>query len=153
VTIDTPGGYEDVVIRGLTWPKLLAIVGAILASVGIVIYVLIGVVYGGLQGRLDSLEKRVQGLDDNVRRAAADTSVKELVDKVPKVERTITYTHASVATIKIQLQALQNDIVGIKQQQQAMEQSLNQVGFAHPATPATVTPRPTPHPTKLPRRR
>ena len=152
MTIDTPrpGEYEDVVIRGLTWPKLLAIVGAILVAAGIVIYVLLGVVYGGLQGKLDGLEKRVQLLDDNVRRAAADTSVKELVDKVPKVERTITDIHASVATIKSQLQSLQNDIAGIKQQQ-AMEQSLNQVGRAPNPSPVTVN-RPAAHPTKHPRR-
>jgi uncharacterized protein YoxC len=151
VPIHTPGGYEDVVIRGLTWPKLLAIVGAILVAAGIVIYVLLGIVYGGLQGRLDSLEKRVQSLDDNVRRAAADTSVKELVDKAPKVERTITDTHASVVTIKTQLQALQNDIAGIKQQQ-AMEQSLNQGGLASHPAPAPVN-RPAPHPTKPTHRR
>jgi hypothetical protein len=59
------------------------------------------IVYGGLQGRLDNLEKRVQGLDDNVRRGiAASASVKELADKAPRVERTITDTRAGVATIK-----------------------------------------------------
>lgn len=153
MTIDTPrpGEYEDTVIRGLTWPKLLAIVGAIFAAAGIVIYVLLGIVYGGLQGRLANLEKQVQGLDDDVRRGiVAGASVKELADKAPRVERTITDTRAGVATIKTQLQALQNDIVGIKQQQQAMEQSLNQiqVGLApHPVT------RPAHHPTKPPRRR
>lgn len=61
---------------------------------------------------------------------------------------TITDTHGVVATIKIQLQALQNDIAGIKQQQ-SMEQSLNQVGLA--PHPAPVNQR-RPHPTKHPRR-
>lgn len=157
MTIDTPdtprpGEYEDIVIRGLTWPKLLAIVGAIFAAAGIVIYVLLGIVYGGLQGRLANLEKQVQGLDDNVRRGiVAGASVKELADKAPRVERTIADTRAGVVTIKTQLQALQNDIVGIKQQQQAMEQSLNQIQLGLAPHPAPVN-RPAHHPTKPPRR-
>jgi hypothetical protein len=48
----TPG--DDITIRGLSWPKLLTIIGAILAGPGAIIWVLIGLVYGGIQEKIDS---------------------------------------------------------------------------------------------------
>ena len=76
----TPGAApgEDIVIRGVTWPKLITIIGSILAAACVGIYLLLGVVYGGLHDRFDALGKRVQGLDDSFHGAvSAGISVKD----------------------------------------------------------------------------
>jgi hypothetical protein len=118
----TPG--EDIVIRGLTWPKLLAIIGTVLGALGITIYVLLGVVYGGIQERFDTLSKRIQGIDDNFHSAgAAATDVKDLLEKSPRIEQTINDTRSDVATIKAQVQTLQRDTSDIKLQLQSLQET------------------------------
>jgi hypothetical protein len=126
-----PGG--DIIVSGLTWPKLLVAVGALLGAAGALIGVLIGVIYSGIQERMDTINQRVQGIDQTFHAAvAAGTNVHDLIEKAPKIEQTINDTRVDGATIKAQVTAVQSDTTGIKQQLQTIQQTTQQlqVSFA-----------------------
>jgi chromosome segregation ATPase len=137
---------EDITIRGLTWPKLLTIIGAILGGAGAIIWVLIGLVYGGIQEKIDSkaadttksvdaLTKRVESVEQTFRTAVtAGISVQDLLARAPRLEATINETHDAALGLKAQLQALQQTqnethdvVVGHTQQLQTIQQSVTQL--------------------------
>jgi uncharacterized protein YoxC len=122
----SPGPGGDITVSGLTWPKLLAILGTIGASALAVMGVLIGVVYGGIQKNVDDLKTRVEGLEQTFRVAVtAGISVQDLLARAPRLETTINDTRTDVATIKAQVQSLQGDTAAMKQQLQGMQQTAN----------------------------
>lgn len=119
-----PGG--DVTIRGLTWPKLLAIIGAILTAAGALIAVLLVVVWGGVQTRFDRLDKRVDGLESNFKAAVVSgIRVQDLLGKAPALESTINDTHTQVLRLGDALQHLQTNMVEMDQQLASMQKTVS----------------------------
>jgi hypothetical protein len=116
-----PAPGDAITITGLTWAKVLAILGALGASTLAIIGVLVGVVYNGINSRIDTLSSRVEGTEKTFREAVASgISVQDLLAKAPTLDRMINDTATKVSTITVQLQNLQqnthDDATAIKQQ-------------------------------------
>jgi hypothetical protein len=142
------GQTVDVSVTGLTPGKLLLIVGGVIGSVialaGAIVWVLVSLVYGGLQEKiqevrdantrsLTTISDRVQGLDNTFRTAVTSAiSVQDLLQRSPELEKKINETRDAVIGHTAQLQALQQSasqhtqqLQGLQGTMQALQGSVN----------------------------
>lgn len=118
------GGGQNVVIVGVTWPKVFAVTGTFVTFAAGAIYVLVGLIYGGIQDRLGELQRQVQGIESNFNQAVASGArVQALLGKSPELEKTIADTRVQVGVNGARLKELQKSISGISEKLSTIRQT------------------------------
>lgn len=133
---------EEISIRVLTWPKLLSIIGALVGSAGLLIYLLLTLVYGGIEKKLDKLNAKIVSVDSNLNEVSASAiAIRDLLQKVRLLEQKMEVTGNDVSTVKQLTTAMQGGISVIKQQIE------EQVRFLHskPSAESGIPPVALPH--------
>jgi archaellum component FlaC len=108
------------VTRNQFWGILVMFAGA---YVGL-LYVLITVVLGGIDTRLEGIDSRIKSLEDHFQSAiVAGANVKQLLETAPTLQHDITETNKTVFELKGSMESIKT----VSQQIQTLQQDLGKL--------------------------